>query len=44
MIIAAVNREFGKGESTITNRVVGARLNKDLHVKFEIKRMSSAML
>lgn len=40
VIVAAVNREIGQGESAITNRIVKARINKELHMKFGIKRMA----
>jgi len=39
VIIAAINREIGQGESTITNRIVKSRLNKELHLKFGITKM-----
>ena len=39
VIVAAINREIGQGKSTITNRIVKARLNKELHLKFGIKKM-----
>jgi len=39
VIVAAINREIGQGKSTITNRIVKARLNKELHLKFGITKM-----
>jgi len=39
VIVAAINREIGQGESTITNRIVKSRINKELHLKFGIKKM-----
>ena len=39
VIVAAINREIGRGESTITSRIVKARLNKELHLKFGINKM-----
>ena len=39
VIVAAINREIGRGKSTITNRIVKSRINKELHLKFGIKKM-----
>jgi len=39
VIVAAINREIGQGESTITNRIVKSRINKKLHLKFGINKM-----
>jgi len=39
VIVAAINREIGQGESTITNRIVKSRINKELHLKFGINKM-----
>ena len=41
VIIAAINREIGQGESTITNRIVKSRINKGLHLKFGTKKMET---
>ena len=39
VIVAAINRDIGQGESTITSRIAKARLNKELHLKFGITKM-----
>jgi len=39
VIVAAINREIGRGESTITSRIVKSRINKELHLKFGITKM-----
>jgi len=39
VIVAAINREIGRGESTITSRIVKSRINKELHLKFGINKM-----
>jgi len=39
VIVAAINREIGRGKSTITNRIVKSRINKELHLKFGINKM-----
>ena len=39
VIVAAINREIGQGGSTITNRIVKSRINKELHLKYGITKM-----
>jgi len=39
VIVAAINREIGQGESTITSRIVKSRINKELYLKFGINNM-----
>ena len=39
VIVAAINREIWQGGSTITNRIVKSRINKELHLKFGITKM-----
>jgi len=39
VIVAAINREIGQGESTIISRIVKSRINKELHLKYGITKM-----
>jgi hypothetical protein len=40
VIAAAIKREMGIGGSAITNRIIKARISKELHLYFKISRIA----
>jgi len=39
VLMAAIKREIGQGEPTITNRIVKSRITTEIHLKFGLTKM-----